>query len=327
MGNDWLARPRQPLPLPVVPVENETLTSYLRRLAAANRLDSEALRVYLTGDKRKSARVGLDTLALVSGQPCHVLRYAVLELAAPRDLHAAHVVARPRPGGWARPQCQHCTLSRGHGTAAAWCWNLHEDLLCFRHRRWIGDGPDYAHHAQPDLSGHPDILAANRRHRRLIRRHGRHAVMTAFREATQICDRWHQRRAHDEEFSRNMCIFHGPHWQVSATDPTIHAARYPQIVSLTRLLASPICREKALQSWPEPTEFIAEVRRTVAPHYTWTLTGGIHDPLVALLLQDLQPFDDANGTAHPQPAIETIGYPTRINRHRSRRLASDCWDG
>jgi len=226
MGNDWLARPHRPLPLTVVPVENETLTSYLRRLAAVNRLDSEALRVHLTGDERKSARVGLDTLALVSGQPCHVLRYAILELAAPRDLHAAHVAARPRPGRWSRPQCQHCTLSRGHGMAAAWCWNLHEDLLCFRHRRWIGDGRDYAHHAQPDLSGHPDILAANRGHRRLIRRHGRHTVMTAFREATYICDRWHQRRAHDEEFSRIMRIFHGPHWQVSATDPTIHAARY-----------------------------------------------------------------------------------------------------
>jgi len=85
-----------------------------------------------------------------------------------------------------------------------------------------------------------------------------------------------------------MGLFHGHKWRVPASDPTVHAPCYPQIVDLTRLLASPFWRTKAQQDWPEPKEFIDETRRTVAPHFKWTLNHphGVYDPLVELIVDE-----------------------------------------
>ena len=93
-----------------------------------------------------------------------------------------------------------------------------------------------------------------------------------------------------------MRIFHGDRWHVRATDPTTQAAQYPQLVALTRLLASPTWWNTALQHMPEPTAFITELRRTVAPYYRWTLRGyhGVRDPLVELLLEERHRLDHPN---------------------------------
>ena len=51
---------------------------------------------------------------------------------------------------------------------------------------------------------------------------------------------------------------------------TSDAATYPQSVALARLLASPYWRERILgNDWAGHDEFTAELRRTVAPGYTW----------------------------------------------------------
>jgi hypothetical protein len=52
---------------------------------------------------------------------------------------------------------------------------------------------------------------------------------------------------------------------------TVHAASYPQIVALTRLLVSLFWCTAAYQDWPESVEFLSELRRTVAPDYHWTI--------------------------------------------------------
>ena len=59
MQHDWVVRPVRPLPRPVTPMHDETITSYLARLAHANRLDPDALRVHVTADKRKTALASL----------------------------------------------------------------------------------------------------------------------------------------------------------------------------------------------------------------------------------------------------------------------------
>jgi hypothetical protein len=275
----------QPLPRPVAPAPNETIESYLRRLATTNQLDPSALRTHLSGDTRKSTPIPLTTLALVSGQRPHALRYAIPELSTTEDPATTHTHTRPSPGGSNRRQCLPCTHARGHH-GEVWCWNHHDDVICFRHLRWIGDGSDHPDAGQPDLSNQPGILQANRRHRALIHRYGRDSATTAFREARYICRRWHDRGEHQHDFLRLMSLFHGHSWQVTASDPTIHAARYPQIVELIRLVASPFWRAKAQQDWPEPTEFISEIQRTVAPRFRWTLhhPRGVHDPLVELII-------------------------------------------
>lgn len=281
----------RPLPRPVAPVLAETLDSYLRRLALANRLDPDALRAHLAGDPRRYARVPLDVLARVSGQRPHALRHAIHEFGPTR--------LGPRHPGTVRRRCVPCTRARGHRDDA-WCWSHNHDVLCLRHLRWTGDGHNYAlGHAQPDLRGQPDILAAHRRHHRLIRRHGYENTAAAFQKARHICHRWHRRGDHEHDFRRLMSLFHGPTWRISPADPTVHAASYPQIVALTRLLVSPFWRATAYQDWPQPKEFLTELRRTVAPDYHWTIhrAYGRYEPLVELITDERPREHDREGQA------------------------------
>lgn len=277
--------PHRPLPRPVPPVPAETLDSYLRRLAVANRLDPDALRAHLTRDTRRRARVPLDALARVSGQRPTALRHALPELDPTR---LRPTLRGPRPHGTVRRRCRSCTRARGH-REDAWCWSDDHDVICLRHLRWTGDGHDWVlGEAQPDLRRQPDILAAHRRHHRLIRRHGHDATTAAFQKARHICHQWHRRGDHEQDLRRLMSLFHGPTWRVLAADSTVQAASYPQIVALTRLLVSPFWRAKAYQDWPEPVEFLCELRRTVAPDYHWTIhrSYGAYEPLVELIIDE-----------------------------------------
>lgn len=274
--------PCRPLPRPVVPAHNETLMSYLARLAQANRLDTDALRTHLTGTRNKNVPIPVGDLALLSGQNTHTLKHALPELGTELTGKTGN---RPPPHADSQLRCTHCALTRGHhGTVH--CWNHQEDVVCVRHHRWIGTAHDQIGHSQPSLRDQPDILHANKLHRRIIRRRGRSAATVAFDQSTRICIEWHRRLQHDDDFYRLMNRFHRGQWRTTGTDPTVHAARYPQIVALTRLLASSSWQTRCITNWPEPHEFIQEVRRTVAPHFKWTLQRhyGTHDPLIATLV-------------------------------------------
>ncbi len=308
----WPVRILRPLPRTVAPVADETLQSYLWRLARANRLDDTALRKHLTGKISKFATISSGTLALVSGQPEHVLRWALPELAQPGD---PQLPGRVPPGTGGRLACSWCALVRRHHADVAWCWNDHDHVVCHRHRRWIGDGNDQPDSGQPDLTDQPDILQANRRHHRLVRRVGRYRATIAYQQARTICSRWHRNDDHDDDFQRLMLRFHGPHWQVSRSHPTLFAARYPQIVALTTLLASAYWQSAAQRQWPEPTKFINQVRRDIAPHYRWTLRPhhGIRDPLTELIAEQRglgrTGFHQANHHGHP-PRTQTAPTDT-----------------
>jgi hypothetical protein len=69
-----------------------------------------------------------------------------------------------------------------HGGERIDIWYRHEQNICLRHRLWTGHGTDHPRD-QPDLAVHPDIVHAQARHLRLIRRHGRQAVHTAYNTA------------------------------------------------------------------------------------------------------------------------------------------------
>jgi hypothetical protein len=259
---DWPLGLR-PLPRLVAPFRDETITSYLSRLAAANRLASAALRALLAGSDRNDAPVPLARLAAVTGMPRAALAHAMPQICTAGELTGLHIASRPRARkGWSFVACRRCTAGR-----PVTRWALHDDVICGRHRRWISQGQ-----AQPDLTAQPEILTAHRRHRRLIRRHGRDTVMRAFRDACHICLGWRIDGIAGHGYAHRMEIFHGPRWRDRDDDETqtSDAATYPQTVALTRLLASPYWRERILgKSWPWPDEFEAEVRRTVAPAYTW----------------------------------------------------------
>ncbi|MCO6004034.1 TniQ family protein [Actinoallomurus purpureus] len=347
------ARPRRRLPRVLPPILDETLDSYASRLAHANRLHNDDLHAHLTGSKNPAAPIQARALATVTGYPLDSLHYAMLELCGPTDLVAMSITGRPIPGGLRRPACYQCTPPASPRTDElrigehAWRWSRHEDLLCRRHQRWIGDAlsPDTA---QPSLTKQPEILAANRRHRRLIKHHGRDQVRLALGSAHLICTEWHSRGGQfARDYHRLMATFHR-HGDIYYRDgPTAEASRYPQIIALTRLLASPTWRSRALhdnlnvepptepfspledldrmperarryyagvlQDGPQLDIFLAELRRTVAPRYRWDPYAyhRYYDPLVRWIKDELKPDP---GSPLPPEAYE----PGWI-----RRLASD----
>jgi hypothetical protein len=259
---DWPLRLR-PLPRFVAPFRDETISSYLPRLAAANRLAPAALRALLAGSDRNDAPVPLTRLAAVTGMPHAALAHAMPQICTAGELIGLHIQNRPRARkGWSFVACRRCTAGR-----PVTRWALHDDVVCGRHRRWISEDQ-----TQPDLTAQPEILTAHRRHRRLIRRHGQDTVMRAFRDAHRTCIGWRLDGIPDDGYDHRMEIFHGPGWRDRYDDgnQTSDAATYPQSVALTRLLASPYWRERILgKGWAWPDEFDAEVRRTVAPGYIW----------------------------------------------------------
>lgn len=266
---DWPLLLR-PLPRPVPPVRDETITSYLARLAAANRLDPAALRHLLTGSRCKDADVPCASLAAITGMPPASLAYAMPQICTPQQRAHVSVANRPRPQFRGEVvACRLCTASATGGRAVT-VWALHDQVVCRRHRRWLSEDT-----TQPDLSGQPEILDAARRHQWLIRRHGRDTVMRAYRDARSICIGWRlEPHDHAPGFQQRMRVFHGCAWPEieEDCDQTFEAANYPQVVALTRLLASPYWRERILErGWPWHDEFIDELRRTVAPDYLWSI--------------------------------------------------------
>jgi hypothetical protein len=260
---DWaISALRQPLPRTVRPVCDETLESYLWRLAEANGLNPYFFAGYLKDSKKASAPVPADAVITVSGQPANSMRYAILELCTPEQLAGMNVAGRPRPGrSGTQAKCTRCTHARGIYDPVT-CWTRREDVVCLRHRRWIpGD-------RQLDLTRHEAIITANKHHRQLILRRGRAAAVTAFTRASSIVAEWTRRGDYRGRVSEVMARFHGKVWNVSWKDPTVLASQYVPAVALAWILADP--GWTALALYPDGNAaFTAEVRRTVEPGYTW----------------------------------------------------------
>src|SRR5271166_375308 len=240
---DWPLRLR-PLPRFIAPFRDETITSYLARLATANRLAPAVLRSLLAGSDRNDAPVPLIRLAAVTGMPRAALAHAMPQICTADELAGLHIASRPRArDGWSFVACRRCTAGR-----PVTRWALHDDVVCGRHRRWISKDQ-----AQPDLTAQPEILTAHRRHRRLIRRHGRDTVMRAFRDAHHICLGWRLDGIPDDGYGHRMEIFH-VHTQAGATATTTRTR--PPTPPPTRN------RSRSPGSWPAPTGASASSAKT-----------------------------------------------------------------
>ncbi len=135
-------------------------------------------------------------------------------------------------------------------------------------RPFDNDGSTSA--CQPSLCQHPEILTANVVHRRLIRRHGRHFTDATYATAVDICAGWRRRSDHDDSVRTLLWWFHPDAHEVRQSDPTVEAAAYPQVVAVMRVLTLPGIRE--LPFTVNGTDrFIAEIRRTAASGYRWSL--------------------------------------------------------
>lgn len=162
-------------------------------------------------------------------------------------------------------------LARGHPPADIRCRALHDDLVCLRHRRWLGDHRTSLHgRPQVDLTAAPDILRAHRRHQRLIRRDGRLPVMVVFRHADIRCRHWHRHSHNDihrnsEEFRRLLTLLHGPDWEHAelVDEPAFDAARYPQVVELTSVVLGFAAGREV--TYHQPRSLLRSIGRTIAP--------------------------------------------------------------
>jgi hypothetical protein len=182
---DWAKTlPPRPLPRTVVPIPGEYHLDYIARLAEANRLefgeltgaldDTAAITIYgPSGWKRHEQ----ERLAAAASQP--LARIARLWWPDPR-------IYLRDPEGFRRmlrPACRRCTARRGIPGPVA-CHLPPHQTVCRRHRVWTGPSAR-SHAGQFDISPFPEILRAQRRHRRLAQLHHPWRLGDAVHDATQ----------------------------------------------------------------------------------------------------------------------------------------------
>lgn len=219
----------RPLPVRVPLVRTETLDSYLHRLAAANHLDARDLRVHL-GMRTRTRPPDLDRAAVLTGHPAHRLADVLAD-------------ARPPPGSdrlaprTGRPACRRCTGRRGI-TGDVFCVDV-DQRVCRRHRRWLGC-PLEQTTDQHDVTALPEVLHAQRRHHRLLRRHGTDPARSAIWWAGSIVERWTQRGDCGQHRQRRLAIHRAAHPTSPEPNASLLAmANYPEIVTLAGMLADP----------------------------------------------------------------------------------------
>lgn len=297
------AGPRRALPRTCRPAPDETTGSYLLRLAAANRVTGPDLIGYLTaGTSQSIAKISLTALVTASGQPPLILAYALPELRPQYpDVERMALRGRTLPArpNMVRPACRRCAAARTAERIDMWC--RHEHNVCLRHLLWIGRGAGDPRD-QVDLAAHSDIVHAQVRHRRLIREHGYGIVHTAYHTAREIWETliyrgWGVPCA----LARDMRLpawFGHQDWAGDPRDPVHQAATYPEVITLTGLLASPHWRPFAMSaSAADHDRFRAEFQRRLPPDYR---------DLANASLQLRAAVGGASVTRWYRPAVEVV---------------------
>ncbi|WP_130510007.1 TniQ family protein [Krasilnikovia cinnamomea] len=267
------------------PIDHETLTSYLQRLAAANHLAPATLVHHLHGRWAPTASVNVERLAAAVEMPERFLRYALPEL---RNAYEHAVMNKAGRNvdliqTNIRPACRLCMAARGI-LQRVHRWTAPEHNVCLRHGLWIGTPQhDLEDVHQPEISLEPEIAAAQKRHLNLHRRYRRPAVTSAYTEASAVCALWATRNAYPDRRTRraqqlNRDTTGGVNRAVAA------AAIYPDVVALTSLLASSHWR--ALAGQPASLAlFCAEVSRRIGHHYE---PGGSQEPMARWIREQQQ---------------------------------------
>jgi hypothetical protein len=118
-----------------------------------------------------------------------------------------------------------------------------------------------------DVSALPMIRAAQRRHHRLIHRHGAQATGRAMRSAVAAWDRMHHYRSLGRHDWERIGILRPGADTVGQNDPLAHAVRYPEIVIIAGVLASPEWQTTAAAR--REAAFAEIARRVALDGYSW----------------------------------------------------------
>jgi hypothetical protein len=257
----------RPGPVRLAPLQGETNLSYLDRLANRYRLGVRDLipallqvggglfkgyrtdgEVYLNAEAR--ARV-----SAFSRVPEKILQRALpawtaQEPLAPDGTGTAGRFRFGRVVPAAGEGCRLCTAARTGRTKPARLYLQPHTRICPRHRRWmLGthwiDGAP-AGTEQIDLAGLPELLAAHRQHRDLLRH--RPDAAKAFEVAhAVVVSWWAQQWPEEEQWPRRALQLAAPGadpdwWRLLARD----AVTYPETVALTSVLTGERTRQRLL---------------------------------------------------------------------------------
>ncbi|MDQ0717544.1 beta-phosphoglucomutase-like phosphatase (HAD superfamily) [Streptomyces luteogriseus] len=153
-------------------------------------------------------------------------------------LSATEEVVEPRR----HPACRLC-MARRRIRGLVVRSTPHHEGVCHRHHRWLlGD-------KQLDLTQLPEVLRANLRHQRIIRRRTHPSTALAYIDARDRLTRWFNSESSDESlrqrWNRRLEAlgedpFGDPH---RPSEARIELATYPEAVVLTGLFASPHWRD------------------------------------------------------------------------------------
>jgi hypothetical protein len=249
----WLIKP---LPRPVVPFPRETEQSYLKRLGDGNKVLVQ--RLLDQSFWVKSQQDFTDRLAIASGQPRESLLLALPLLGQ----HTGPFLLG-RPDRSPALACRLCVARRTGSydlarPVTAWKSHLH-DHVCLRHKLWIGKAVDY-YHQQVDLSRLPDVVHAQRRHYRLLRRHGHVVLDACYEHCSALWEAVVTRGYRPSDRHRRLETM-GSYPRVETWDPRRYIAVYPEVVEAVSLYASPHWRRRALAEDSKYFEFRAEFLR------------------------------------------------------------------
>ncbi|HEX9547990.1 MAG TPA: hypothetical protein VF942_11670 [Acidimicrobiales bacterium] len=232
------------LPRPAAPITGETLVSYLTRLADANRLTlAEMLAVlpswFTTKTSNRDDRARHHMLAPATSEALNSLA----RLAGTTPAGLAHALPAFGAADTDNPlratvACHKCTAHRGVHEPIPVHLPVHHKV-CTRHGVWLGD-PGLPH---LDVTACPEIITAQYRAKRLLRRYASHQLTLALVAVTSTIPAWpaspdaiplHWRH-------RLLILQTTNHSRDIPTDPEIYtnAAIYPDAIALAAAILNP----------------------------------------------------------------------------------------
>jgi hypothetical protein len=253
------------LPLVVRPAQQETVTSYVRRLAALHAIPYKDMWKQLSATPQPHSGIRrlivADQLASATGYEIAALERAMPELRkpAPDWREMRHLPQRA---------CPACTARHPGGPVVRFF--AHHEFVCIRHGYWIGPPVPTMPDLQPRRLAHliPELLPAQQHHNRLLRRHGWRDAFTAVSLSIPVCV--------DQRFHEPVDAPLRRRWKdlVDQLIPTHHtfntsvflAVFYPEIVNLARLFCSRTWRDvahRALTSGDDRLAIATEISRVI----------------------------------------------------------------
>lgn len=306
--------PPATLPIAVPPALNETIASYLARLAGLHGMDPRELWHQVStprpGTSRRDVIPG--QLAAITGRTTAQLARAIPELADPEPDWTAW---RHQP----QPLCPRCDARHDGGPVTRLL--PHHRYACTRHWYWTGP-PDAGQTATPLGPELADITTAQRRHLRLVRIHGTAAAYDAVLTGFLICGHlWdHAPRGWDipwQQWHQRAQALIPPGCEATRFSASrIFAAAYPEAVTLAAVIASP--RWRALAGDPAQRQQVtAEIgRRLGRPGYQPPDTG---DAIAHWIEYDSwQPPSRPAGT-YPQTRDHGTTRPAAVSQQTLQR--------